>query len=861
MLNFLVACAVTSDSGRTIYGNVRVEFLSKSLVRIEQRGPAGFEDRKTFTVVGRERPLRNVARAIEGNSATFRWGDVSVRVPNGGARIDGATVAVAGRTVFTVSGSPAPMYFPGPGSRERVYVLEDSPRVVAPAWGATPPPSNYQGPDSGWDLGNNAPDVYVFLNRPGGYQNMRREFLRLTGPVPLPPLFIFGFTDSRYHPYTEQEALDSIDTYRRKGIPLDMFVVDTDWRVNGSHGYTPEPKYFPDMPRFLQEAHKRQVRIMFNDHPEPQAKNALDPRELAYRWNGLTTLMKEGVDVWWYDRNWGVSLASPVDGLRHEVWGQREYHDITQAFRPDQRPLIMTNVDGIDGGVLDYPAQAATHRFPIWWTGDTPAEWRSLQHAVANGIDEGIIGFLPYVNDDLGGHYETPTTELYTRYLEYGCLCPITRVHCTRGEDRHPWAFGPQTEKTVSDYIKLRYRLLPTIYSAAYRAYVDGTPLLRRLDLTWPEFKDASRDDEYLLGDDLLVAPVTRSVEPPDVPIAPALFHTQDRAPGLKAEYFDNMNLQGSPKVVETDPAVNFDWADKAPLKDFPQEHFSVRWTGNVGPMPVTGDYRFVSVSDDGIRLFIDEKPVIDEWHDSNSERHTATVHLERGSQHTFRVEFFQNGGQSRCIVSMHRPDERNRPIVERSVWLPPGEWQDAWTGRRLTGNRTLTVASPLWHTPLWIREGGVVAQTSLVQHTTDAWWRDLTLDAYVPRASGTTVRTVYEDDGISNDYLRGVGRETRVRLSRKGRLITLTVGTCQGKGPSTTRKLCVRLHLDRKVGSRSVVVSGIPAPKIHVFGKDATRRMPLLGKGDHARTGEGCILEVSGTTEPGKSVTLRLRA
>ena len=75
---------------------------------------------------------------------------------------------------------------------------------------------------------------------------------------------------------------------------------------------------------------------------------------------------------------------------------------------------------------------------------------------IANGVDMGTLNLLPYVNEDLGGHAGTPSSELYVRFLQFGCFAPITRVHCTLGMDRHPWAFGDETEQIVKEYIKLR---------------------------------------------------------------------------------------------------------------------------------------------------------------------------------------------------------------------------------------------------------------------------------------------------------------------------------------------------------------------------------------------------------------------
>jgi len=121
--------------------------------------------------------------------------------------------------------------------------------------------------------------------------------------------------------------------------------------------------------------------------------------------------------VWWYDRNWHTHLNEPAQGIRREVWGMRLYHDITERFRPERRPLIMSNVQGIDNGRRNYPPHPAAHRYPFWWTGDTSAEWESLQRGIANAVDCGVISLQPYLSEDLTGHYMRPKPELYARSL------------------------------------------------------------------------------------------------------------------------------------------------------------------------------------------------------------------------------------------------------------------------------------------------------------------------------------------------------------------------------------------------------------------------------------------------------------
>lgn len=489
-------------------GNIRIQSLTPTLIRLEEKGPKGFEDRETFLVQNRKvggECAFSVVREDD-RMTLYETGELYVCLPHNAKRLSELTLKLKrgneswkpGR-LDVFNDLPAPSHLPD------FWILPDLHRIIPSEAGAVPVKGD--DPDSGWDVHSDARDVYVFLPASCGYETFRKEFLALTGSVLMLPLYTFGLWYSRYHPYSEGEALEVIDTFREKNIPLDVFVADTDWREGASHGYQVNTNLFPDMRRFIELAHEKGVRVVFNDHPEPAGHYALDPKEMQYRWDGLTSILALGMDAWWFDRNWHTHLHGVNAALRKEVWGMRHYHDITQAFRPGKRALIMSNVDGIDNGKLEYPTHPAAHRYPIWWTGDTLSNWQALERGIRNGVESGVYGLLPYVHEDLAGHIGEPDAELYLRFLQFGVFSPVARLHCTCGFDRYPWRYGPDMEQIAAGYIRLRYRLLPLIYTAAYHAWKDGQPLMRRCDLEWPEESGATDSLQYLFGDDLLVAP------------------------------------------------------------------------------------------------------------------------------------------------------------------------------------------------------------------------------------------------------------------------------------------------------------------------------------------------------------------
>ena len=855
--------SANAQSSEAIVGNIRIQALSENLMRIEQKGPKGFEDRSTFTVVNRNWTGESIQTQEQENHTILTTLKYRIELPKNCRSLEGIFIQLKnGKNKYRFKGMPPPDFFPGPVNNDQIWILPDNPRLVPPEWGAIPPPEKFSSkggwasrakdyPASGWDTTNNAEDLYVFIIESGHYNNFRKDFLKLTGPTPLPPLFAFGLWDSRYYPYTEETALQTIDTYRKKQIPLDMFVVDTDWRLGASHGYATNDALFPDMKRFINRAHEKHVRLMYNDHPEAQTKMALDPAELQYRWNGLTSLFDKGADVWWYDRNWMTGLHEPMPGISKEVWGMYLYHDITATYRPDRRPLIMSNVDGIDNGLWNTPSHPASHRFPIWWTGDQQSRWEFLEMGIANGVNSGIYRMMPYVNEDLGGHTGgNPDPDQYVRWVQYGVFSPITRLHCTRGLTRYPWEYGEKAERIAADYIRLRYRLLPTLYAAARRAYDDGTPIMRRCDLEWPNEPNAKRDLQFLFGEDLLIAPFALS-KTKDVALPIRMLQTPDGTPGLLGEYFDNQDLKGDPVFVRRDSTLNFIWGTRSPDPRIPVDHFSVRWTGKICPLKENGLSRIKVNSDDGVRVWIDDSLVVDAWHDQAATDYPIAMKFEPGHSYSLRIEYFENtgGAQLQLIQTID---------VEQvfKAWIPPGNWQDIWTGKVLQGPKMIVLNPEVWKCPIYVRDGGIIFSLPQMQYTTEQAWNKITVDAFVPaERTLSTTRILYEDDGLSPNYQKDAFCKTLVTLAKNEDEIHFVIDKRQGtyNGEISSRDWVFRLNLPENSKPKNIMVNGKrleldSSDKAVLITKSELQEetMPFKGFGSKPRPMAGPILELT---------------
>ena len=186
----------------------------------------------------------------------------------------------------------------------------------------------------------------------------------------------------------------------------------------------------------------------------------------------------------------------------HNVYGmqmQRATYDGLRALRPRSRPFTITRA-----------AYAGAQRYGTAWTGDNTASWDHLVLAVQQTLSLGVSG-MPFTGADVGGFTDVPSGELLARWTQVGALTPLFRNHSAVDTPRQePWLFGPDVERVCREAIELRYRLLPTFYTALWQAATAGTPITRPLALVWPDDETIARTSPlgFTLGESLLAQPV-----------------------------------------------------------------------------------------------------------------------------------------------------------------------------------------------------------------------------------------------------------------------------------------------------------------------------------------------------------------
>jgi hypothetical protein len=238
-------------------------------------------------------------------------------------------------------------------------------------------------------------------------------------------------------------------------------------------------------------------------------------------------LIDQGVSFWWVD---GGSGSSEMDGLNSQMWTNRVFYDFTRK-ETGKRSFIFSRYGGW-----------GSHRYPSLFTGDTYAQWDVLAFEVPYTAQGGNI-LIPYITHDIGGFIgKNISLDLYTRWLQFGVFSPLLRLHSAHenpreGNARMPWTYGAEGVRIARDLFRLRYRLLPYIYSMTRRVHEDALPLVRPLYLMHPDLEEAYRHpDEYYFGDAMLVAPILDSSGVRNVYLPP----------GEWVDYFTGARHQGN---------------------------------------------------------------------------------------------------------------------------------------------------------------------------------------------------------------------------------------------------------------------------------------------------------------------------
>ena len=397
----------------------------------------------------------------------------------------------------------------------------------------------------------------------------------LTGQVPMFPLWIYGFWQSRERYKSQDELLDVVKKFRELTVTLDGIIQD--WQYWGNNYlwnameflnpgfYDPQKMVndvhnlnahiiisiwnsFGPMTKQYKELEKIDALFNFDTWPQsgsekwpprldyPSGVKVYDPYNPAARdiyWKYLNKgIFSLGMDGWWID-------SSEPDHFNPKP-SDFDAKTYLGSFRKVRNAFPLMTVGGVYQHqralasekrvfILTRSAFAGQQRYGAnTWSGDVVASWDALRNQISAGLNFSLCG-IPYWNSDIGGfflwNFKNPLEnadyrELHVRWIEFGAFCPMMRSH-GEGAPREIYQFGKKGNPTydaIEKYINLRYSLLPYIYSTSWNVTAHQSSMMRALVMDFADDKQALNiNDEYMFGSSLLVSPVTESIKSKNV--------------------------------------------------------------------------------------------------------------------------------------------------------------------------------------------------------------------------------------------------------------------------------------------------------------------------------------------------------
>lgn len=394
----------------------------------------------------------------------------------------------------------------------------------------------------------------VFVIDRNSPQEVVEGLAELTGTMPMIPRWALGYHQCRFSYTPDTRVMEVANTFRTKQIPCDVIWMDIDY-MDGYRIFTFNPKSFSDPLRLNNYLHEKGFHSAWMI--DPGAKVDKDyfvyrsgvandvwvktasgkefhgdawPGQVAFPdftaphvrdwWAGLyKDFLAKGVDGVWNDvnepqindtpnktmpeDNWhkgGDGIPAGTHAQYHNVYGYLMVKASRQGMlqaRPEKRPFILTRSNFLGG-----------QRYASTWTGDNGSTWEHLKLSIPMSLTLGLSG-QPFSGADIGGFLFNAEGNLFANWIGVGAFYPFSRGHaCAGTNDKEPWAFGPEVERSARISLERRYRLLPYLYTLLHEASVTGLPMMR------PAFfadirNQALRGEQqiFLLGSDLLVIP------------------------------------------------------------------------------------------------------------------------------------------------------------------------------------------------------------------------------------------------------------------------------------------------------------------------------------------------------------------
>lgn len=367
-------------------------------------------------------------------------------------------------------------------------------------------------------------DIYVFIYL-NDFDKCLQDYFKLTGKPALIPRYALGNWWSKNEKYTEENIRKLVGAFEHNDIPLSILLLDKDWHKRkeigknfSKSGFTFDKSLFKDPVELINYLHTKGIRLGLSVDPSEgifsiddyyeKAKsylatdengtipfNVYDPKFIdVYIKLFIHPLDTIGADFYWVDYYNKDDFRS-LFLLKHY-----QFYDMMRDYK--RRPMI-----------LGYNAGVAAHRYPVLYSGRTVVSWDTLRAVPIHNANATNLGVSWWAHD-IGGFYKgIEDNELYARFVQLGVFSPIMKFGSDQGRyyKREPWRWNIKTYMIVQRYLQYRHRIIPYLYSEAYKYHMEGIPLVQPIYYKFPElYDDPLFRNEYYFGGELFVSPILK---------------------------------------------------------------------------------------------------------------------------------------------------------------------------------------------------------------------------------------------------------------------------------------------------------------------------------------------------------------
>lgn len=394
-------------------------------------------------------------------------------------------------------------------------------------------------------------ELDYFLIYGPSFKHILRRYCDLTGYAPVPPKWSFGLWMSRASYQSRAELEEVCEKLRERDIPCDVVHLDPYWMGGPENwcNFEWDTERFHDPEGMIAWLKERGFKLCLWENPYVPRGTAMfeeGAREgyfvkgedgspyLIFEPDWWTETELAVVDftnpaaVKWYQEkhrrllSMGAAVfktdfgeSAPAEGRYYNGMSGAEVHNLYPLLYNRAVFEVVNEFSGGKGLVWARSAYAGSQRYPVHWGGDCLTTFAHMACQLRGGLSLGLSG-IPFYSHDIGGFFPETNPTLYVRWAQFGLFSSHSRCHGVT--PREPWEFGPDAEAIFRKYAKLRYRLLPYIYSCAVISARTGLPMMRALVLEYQDDpKVRGLDSEYLFGESFLVAPILDEGEERDV--------------------------------------------------------------------------------------------------------------------------------------------------------------------------------------------------------------------------------------------------------------------------------------------------------------------------------------------------------